>query len=183
MQLNPAKIPENKEVKEYLSWRATCVTEAQTKNLVNKLADAICVKSNFVTYVGMSQKPQKVEDGKAYFTPDTKVVYFTLTATEGHEYLPLFTDEAELLKWQQATEKKPFKMLMTFDDLGPVFVTNTKFSGVVINPMSDNFIMPRGLIASWMTRKRAVLDAAIREVMKKKAAAKDSAVDTQSGND
>ena len=168
MQFNPTKIPENKEVKEYLSWRATCVTEAQTKNLVNKLADAICVKSNFVTYVGMSQKPQKVEDGKAFFSSDTKVVYFTLTDKEGREFLPLFTDEEELLKWTQATEKKPFRMLMNFDDLGPILITNTKFTGVVINPMSDNFIMPRDLIARWMTRKRIVLDQAIREVIKKK---------------
>ena len=77
MQFNPKTIPDNKEVKEYLGWRATCVTEAQTKNLSKKLADAICVKSNFVTFVGMSEKPQKVEDGKAYFSKDAKVVYFS----------------------------------------------------------------------------------------------------------
>ncbi len=169
MQFNPKTIPDNKEVKEYLSWRATCVTDAQSKNLVNKLADSICVKSNFAVYVGMSQKPQKVEDGKAFFSADTKVVYFSLTDKEGHEYLPLFTSEEELLKWTQATEKKPFRMLMTFDDLGPVMITHTRFSGAVINPMSDNFIMSRDLIARWMTRKRIMLDAAIREVMKKKA--------------
>ena len=37
MVITQGKVPENKEVKEYLSWRATCVTEAQRKNLVNKL--------------------------------------------------------------------------------------------------------------------------------------------------
>ena len=37
MYFEPQTIPDNKELKEYLGWRATCVTEAQTKNLLNKL--------------------------------------------------------------------------------------------------------------------------------------------------
>ncbi len=168
MQFNPKTIPDNKEVKEYLGWRATCVTEAQTKNLSKKLADAICVKSNFVTFVGMSEKPQKVEDGKAYFSKDAKVVYFSLRNKEGQEFMPLFTSEEELLKWTEVAEKKPFRMLVTFDDLGPLFVTNTKFTGAVINPMSDNFVMPRPLIAQWMTRKRIMLDAAIKQMVQVK---------------
>ena len=31
MYFEPQTIPDNKELKEYLGWRATCVTEAQTK--------------------------------------------------------------------------------------------------------------------------------------------------------
>ena len=168
MIFNPKTIPENKEVKEYLGWRATCVTEAQTKNLVNKLADAICVKSNFVTYVAMSEKPEKVENGKAYFSKNTKVVYITLRNKEGQEFLPLFTSEEELLLWKDAADKNPYRMLVNFDDLGPLFVTNTRFTGAAINPMSDNFVMLRPLIAQWMTRKRMVLDAAIKQMVQVK---------------
>ena len=167
MQFNPKQIPENKELKEYLSWRATCVTEAQRKNLVNKLGDQICMKTSFVTFIGMSEKHQKIEDGKAYFPSGTKIVYFTLTDKEGREFLPLFTGEEELLKWKQAAEKNPMKCLMTFDDLGPVFVTNAKFTGAVINPMSDNFIMPRDLIAGWMAKKRNVMQQAMATLAKR----------------
>lgn len=165
MVITQGKVPENKEVKEYLGWRATCVTEAQRKNLVNKLGDAICLKTTFVTYVGMSEKPVKVENGKAVFPQGTKIVHFTLSDKDGREFLPLFTSEEDLLKWTQAAEKKPFRALLRFDDLGPIFINQTRFAGACINPMTDNFVMPRELIASWTTRKNAMKDAALKKAV------------------
>lgn len=169
MILGPKSIPANKEVIEYLSWRATCVTDAQKKNLINKLGDAICMKTGFVTYVGMTEKPQQKEDGKVVFPAGAKLVYFTLTDKEGREFIPLFTSEEELLKWTQAAERKPLRAIITFDDLGPIFIANGKFFGACINPMSDNFIMPRDLISSWTARKNVMKDAALRKAAQEAA--------------
>ncbi len=167
MIFEPKEIPDNKELKEYLGWRATCVTDAQTKNLINKLGDQICMKARFVTYITATSKPQKIENGRATFAPGTKIMYFTLRSKEGKEFLPLFTSEEELDKWKQNMQQPdPMKVIMTFDDLTPIFITNTRFTGVCINPVSDNFIMNRDLVASWTTRKRTMLELALAKLVK-----------------
>ena len=61
MVITQGKVPENKEVKEYLGWRATCVTEAQRKNLVIDLAESFGEKEYprpaavIVNYTGLSE--------------------------------------------------------------------------------------------------------------------------------
>ena len=61
---------------------------------------------------------------------------------------------------------------MNFDDLTPIFLTNTRFTGVCINPMSDNFVMNRQLIANWTTKKKVMVEAALLKVVKQQQEAK-----------
>ena len=172
MYFEPQTIPDNKELKEYLGWRATCVTEAQTKNLLNKLGDQICMKARFVTYIAASEKPSKIEGGKAFFNSGTKIMYFTLKNKDGKEYLPLFTSEEELDKWTHNSDATQIRVLMNFDDLTPIFLTNTRFTGVCINPMSDNFVLNRQLIANWTTKKKVMMEAALVKIVKQQQEAK-----------
>ncbi|MDO5702298.1 MAG: SseB family protein [Lachnospiraceae bacterium] len=168
MYFEPKEIPDNKELKEFLGWRATCVTEAQSKNLIKKLGDQIVMKARFVTYIAASEKPEKVENGVAAFPKGAKILYYTMKNKEGKEFLPLFTSEEELEKWNLPKDGKvvPLLVIMNFDDLTPVFMTNTSLSGACINPMSDNFIMGRQMMSTWTTQKRAMLNAALLKLTK-----------------
>ena len=162
MIFNTDTDPDNSQLKEYFTWRETAVTKHQQVNLINKLANEIVLKGKFLACCSLSEKPEKTEDGKFAFPKGTKISYFTVTAKNGQKFLPVFTDGEELAKWKMPEGADHTVMLVTFDDFVPILRSADAISGVIINPFSDNFPMPRKLIADWMAKKITL----IRKFMK-----------------
>lgn len=155
--------PENSQLKEYFTWRDTAVTKHQQVNLINKIAHEIVMKGKFLAYCTVSEKPEKTEDGKFAFPKGTKISYFSITSKQGQKFLPVFTDREQLAKWKDPENRDKTLMLLTFDDFVPILRSASSLQGIIINPMSDNFPLPRKLVADWMNRKIALF----REVLKR----------------
>ena len=178
MIFNTDADPDNSKLRDYFTWRATCVTKHQEIDLINKLANEIVMKGKFLALCTLSNPPEKTEDGKTVFPQGTKINYFSLTSKEGKKLLPVFTDRESLSKWKNAMEKDKVVMGLTFDDFVPILRSCPALDGVVINPMSDNFPMPKKLIADWMARKISL----VKKYMQMKAA-KDAGSNPEKGTD
>lgn len=157
--------PDNSKLKEYFTWRATAVLDHQKVSLINKIANEIVMKGRFISCCSFSSPPQKTEDGKMVIPKGTQIIWFTVVSGKGERFLPVFTDKAEMEKWKPDTDLEKHVMILTFDDFIPVLKSSPALHGVVINPVSDNFPLPRRLIADWMKKKIGLVQA----VMAKKA--------------
>lgn len=146
-------LPENAQLKEYFSWRDTAVTEVQQRNLIIKISGEILLKGRFLAYLNLDPKPERVPDGPSHIKKGTKVTYFTLTANDKRVFYPVFTDYKEISAWKEASNEERSLVVLTFDDLNMIAKSNPEFSGVVINPFTDNFPLPSHTIFEWARLK------------------------------
>ena len=151
------KDPENPALKQLFTWRDRLVIDCQRENLFNKIGDEICFRSRFITYLNLSEEPQIGEDGKAFLPKGTRITFYTIQNSRGERFYPVYTDAAELNKWNAGETYKPKKVINTFDDLMPILKANAAFAGIVINPMSDNYVLPRNVVQGWTDRKAALI--------------------------
>lgn len=147
------KLPDNAQLKEYFSWRDTAVTDVQQRNLIIKISGEILMKGQFLAYMNLDPKPERTPDGPSRIKKGTKVTYFTLTANDKRVFCPVFTDIKEISAWKEASGEERELVLLTFDDLTIIAKSNPEFSGVVINPFTDNFPLPSHTIAEWADLK------------------------------
>ena len=160
------KDPENRNLKELLSWKEKLVIDCQRANLLNRVRDEVWFRSRLLTYMDLSSEPVLTEDGKAMLPKGTKITFYTLQNREGERFFPLFTDREELDRWEMNGNARPRTVLVTFDDLMPVLKANAAFEGVVINPMTDNLLLLKSVIDDW-TKQKALIMKQIREQQEK----------------
>ena len=153
MQFNTKMSPENPKLKEYFSWKKTAVTESQIKNMINHIADELCMRAMLLCYTSPVDPAKNDEKG------GQPVTFFSVTNNKGERYLPVFTDEKELLTWREPLEKEnPVKTLIGFDDFLPFLQHMKGFNGFVINPTTDNFLIPAPLVAMWTKQKMELVE-------------------------
>ncbi|MDD3218131.1 MAG: SseB family protein [Lachnospiraceae bacterium] len=97
--------------------------------------------ANFLVLVEFDLPPVSNEDGTAKLTKDTHMLFPYLTAQDGPSYQPVFTDHAELDKWNTGKEEKRNTILMSADEVKQMLHSNDNLVGYVINPFSDNWIV------------------------------------------
>jgi len=71
---------------------------------------------------------------------DRKINLLSLPNDNGQFFFPAFTDKEEFLKWN-AYPTKQVIFLKLKDYMDVLSTDNSKWSGVVINPFSDNFVL------------------------------------------
>lgn len=168
MVFEPDELPENPKLKEWFSWRETVVTEHQRTELIDKLGDEIVLRAHFLGYLKLSKPPVKLPDGRAKIEAGTRIVYFTLTASDGHVFYPVFTDIREMEPWKEARKEDPLTVVVSFDDFAPILMTNPKMHGIVFNPFSDSFPLLRDTVMAWSEQKKKLVEKARRENEKHK---------------
>ena len=125
--------------------------ENQTETGMNMLFEEIVMNARFLSVIFLSELPKPNEDGTATFQKNTTMQMPMLSSAGGKHFYPVFTDHAELEKWQKM--EKPNTLVLTFDDYAAFLEKNEQAEGIVINPFSDNFVLNRKLMAHLKTQK------------------------------
>ena len=125
--------------------------ENQTETGMNMLFEEIVMNAHFLSVIFLSELPKPNEDGTATFQKNTTMQMPMLSSAGGKHFYPVFTDHAELAKWQKM--EKPNTLILTFDDYAAFLEKNEQAEGIVINPFSDNFVLNRKLMAHLKAQK------------------------------
>lgn len=125
--------------------------ENQTETGMNMLFEEIVMNAHFLSVIFLSELPKPNEDGTATFQKNTTMQMPMLSSAGGKHFYPVFTDHAELARWQKM--EKPNTLILTFDDYSAFLEKNEQAEGIVINPFSDNFVLNRKLMAHLKTQK------------------------------
>lgn len=125
--------------------------ENQTETGMNMLFEEIVMNAHFLSVIFLSELPKPNEDGTATFQKNTTMQMPMLSSAGGKHFYPVFTDHAELAKWQKM--EKPNTLILIFDDYAAFLEKNEQAEGIVINPFSDNFVLNRKLMAHLKAQK------------------------------
>lgn len=157
----PVENPKLTELLKQLAERREARDEQGFRNVMNQVAEEICMNAHFLALVRFSEQPRNNGDGTATFEKNTTIGFVMLNDGEGAAWHPAFTDWNELYKWQSAVsgEQPPQTLLLGFDDFAGMIEKNTGVKGLVINPFSDNLMFSRETLAGWVETKKQVLSA------------------------
>lgn len=114
------------------------------------------VKAEFLSPALMNPEPEDLGDGKLKPKEGTKVQFPMLATPEGKKFLMAFTDAKEYQKWQEKTGKEMPYFALKFDDYARLlFAKDSQGNlnpglGFVINPVSDNVVVGKELVANIM---------------------------------
>lgn len=116
------------------------------------------MKAQFMAPVLVTPEPEVDAEGKAKLVPGSKVQFPMLTAPDGKHFFMAFTDKMEFKSFKEE-ENAPFFALNVEEYAGMVLRKDSQAAGVVINPKSDNMILPKEMLASLMAAKIAKIKA------------------------
>ena len=175
MQFNSKEKLDGKALRELFAWRDQLVIDSQQVNLLNRIGDEICFRARFYAYVRLSEEPVE-RNGRTMLKPGTNVTFFTLQTTNGDTFYPVFTDQEEIARWKTVKESDPRMVIVDFTDFLPILKSSETLKGIVINPMSENFLIPRRSVEQWTAQRQRIVGQ-VREQAKKAREAKDPAVE------
>lgn len=112
------------------------------------------MKARFMAPAIVDPKPEADEEGKLKVAQGSKIQFPMLTAPDGKRYFLAFTDKMEYEKWKDA-QNTSFFALSAEEYAGMVLRKDAQALGFVINPFSENIIIPREMLASLMAAKIA----------------------------
>lgn len=136
----------NPRLKGLLAERNHTTIEGLTGYILKELA----VNANFLSVIMLSEEPTGTGDGTAVFQKDSTMQFPMLTSADGHNFYPVFTDWAEIYKWENRPGERT--MILTFDSYTPMVLEGTA-DGIVINPFSDNLVLDKKLMEHLRTQK------------------------------
>ena len=129
---------ENKELEEAIH----ALKEGSTPEKQAKLSEEL-KKAKLLSPCSFEITPDK--DGKPRLHAD-QVKFFLLNTNDGKTFFPVFTNFEETKKITFG-EDQPKDLVRTINDLGKMLAgKNNKAEGIIINPGSDNIVIPRNLV-------------------------------------
>lgn len=107
-------------------------------------------------------EPAPTEDagGKLTVAPGSRVQFPMLSAPDGKKFFMGFTDSAEYRKWAERSNNLPSFALKLDDYVNMLFRKDAQGNdcpalGIVINPLGDNVIVPKEMVAGIMAARMA----------------------------
>lgn len=117
-------------------------------------------KATYVTAALLDKLPKKQEDGSFRIEPDTKISFKLIQNKSGDKFFPAFTELDELRKSPDNNESQA--VTVTFADYTRFLANNTvDAKGIVINPFTQNIIIPKEIIQQIANAK---MTATVREM-------------------
>ncbi len=150
----------NPRLKGLLLERDHTIIEDLTGNILEEVA----VNAIFLSVIMLSQEPTDTGDGTAVFQKDSTMQFPMLTSTDGHCFYPVFTDWAEIYKWEQRPGDRT--MILTFDSYAAM-VLEGEAEGIVINPFSDNLVLDKKLLEHLRMQKDIQTKGVSKQTVKK----------------
>ena len=125
--------------------------EEQKRDVLEKICEELAMKAYLLAVININKESLEDKgDGTATFTKDTNLSFEMFAAPDGSPFLPVYTDWKNLHAGGNYNDREVNTLIVSFDDI--VAITGGK-SGAVINPFSDNFVMPSQMITQMSERK------------------------------
>lgn len=120
--------------------------------ILGQIADELVLRARLLTPVILSEEPIS-KNGRLVVKDNTNVTFMLLHGGD-NDIIPVFTDNAELDKWNVDNTQKPWTMTLDFDSIGSVLEGGAQCWGIVVNPFSDNLQIPRSMALNWYEQKQ-----------------------------
>lgn len=146
----------NKSVSNPLLMGAIELVKAEDTPAHKKMVSDEIVKAVYMTPARVTPVPP---EGETKLPPGSNVQLPVIAAPNGKQFFLAFTDKAELKKWKDDEEQQT--LAMTFDDYAMMMFRKdnqgnmSPVSGIVINPMGANIIVPKEMVAQYVAAKMA----------------------------
>lgn len=137
---------EKQKISEFFAQRGTVSVDDKEKQneLVNGLINEIVMNARYIAPVTITGEG------------DTREVSFQMIKSpKGDHFFPVFTSSEDLEEWEDMKDRQTVQL--DFDNYAVMLSNNSKISGIVINPFSDNFAVDKRIIAQWYERKQLLL--------------------------
>ncbi|MDD3404546.1 MAG: SseB family protein [Hespellia sp.] len=128
---------ENSRLKGLLAGRAY----TKMPNLGRLIQKEISEQARFLVLMILDHEPEENGDGTAIFTKDSTMSFPYLTAPNGDNYQPVFTDWTELGKWELGEREQLKTMVMNQAEAEELVRSKENLKGIVINPFTDNYLI------------------------------------------
>lgn len=135
---------ENPKLEDLFAKRKQCADKEQIAAIMNEIAEEIVMNARFLSLVRM----ENAEGGK------TRISFALLNDGNGRIFYPLFTNAAELMKWQLAQKESPHTMVLAFDNYAQMIVDKNAAEGIVVNPFGDNLVVEKETVSRWWNKKQ-----------------------------
>ena len=117
-------------------------------------------KSSLIAPALIEPEPAVNAEGQQVIAPGSKIQFPMLTAPDGKRFFMGFTDMAEFQKWKDKNKELPFFALKFDDYVGMLFRKDANGTpcpalGYVVNPLGENILVPRELMAGIMAARVA----------------------------
>lgn len=146
----------NKTVSNPMLIGAIELMKAEATPAHRKMVSDEIVKATFLSPAKVEPIP---EPGETKLGPGSHVQLPVLAAPNGKQYFMAFTDMTELKKWRD--EEGQQTLAMTFDDYAAMMFKKDQqgnispVAGLVINPFGVNIVVPKEMVAKYITAKVA----------------------------
>lgn len=160
------KESDNSRLEELMNRRLELVKaedkEAVTAN-IEEIFMEIMDHALLMTVINMSQPPKKLPNGEQTIAEGTGISFLMLTGNDGGHYLPMFTGRAEIERWETNADKNT--VLMGFDNMSMIVETNSNCAGIVVNPFTQNLVIPRKFVEDMKERRDLLRDGQTSSVL------------------
>jgi len=126
----------------------------EINEVMGELINEIVMQARFLSAVTFSKEPVYDIDGTRILAEGSDITFTMLNNSNGERYLPVFSDNDEMEKWENA--KIDHTIQIGFDNLAVMIEGNKDCSGFVLNPFSDNMTVSRDIVSKWFERKQVL---------------------------
>lgn len=142
-------------------------TDPSDKQAINEvmgnLIYEIVMQARFLASVTFSRELAYDIDGTRILAPESDITFTMLNNTNGEHYFPVFSENAEMDKWENA--KIEHTIHVNFDNLAVMIENNKNCGGFVINPFSDNMTVSRDIVSKWFEKKQMLQNGHAQHVI------------------
>lgn len=160
------KDADNSRLEELMNRRLELVKAEDKEAIVANVEEIfmeIMDKALLVTAIKMSQPPKNLPNGGQTLAVGTNISFLMISSQDGGHYLPMFTKRSEMEQWHNNTEKNT--VLMGFDNISMIVETNPNCAGIVVNPFTQNLVIPRNFVEDMIERRNLLRDGQTNRVL------------------
>ena len=125
------------------------------------------VKASFQAPAIIEPAPVEDEEGRLVLASGSMIQFPMLSTPDGKRFFMGFTDGVEYRKWAEKNNNLPFFALRFDDYANMLFRKDSQGNaspalGVVLNPLGENIVIPREMVAGIMAARMGQMQQMVR---------------------
>ena len=125
------------------------------------------VKASFQAPAIIEPAPVEDEEGRLVLASGSMIQFPMLSTPDGKRFFMGFTDAVEYRKWAEKNNNLPFFFLWFDDYANMLFRKDSQGNaspalGVVLNPLGENIVIPREMVAGIMAARMGQMQQMVR---------------------
>lgn len=118
----------------------------------NIMFEELIMHSRLMVPGSFDPPPVVSETGKVVVPEGAKINFQMVTSSDKRNWFMAFTNMEEMKKWPDCDAKST--LALGFDDLAGLVQRNVGSAGMVVNPFSNNLVIPREMIDKFVEQKK-----------------------------